>query len=63
MTLESIRINFEQLINDKNNSVIALSGKWGTGKSYLWKGFKEESTNKLIKNSLAENLGNGATAK
>jgi hypothetical protein len=31
MTHEIIKNNIEQLINDKNNSVIALSRKWGTG--------------------------------
>jgi hypothetical protein len=56
MALEIIKSNFEQLINDKNNSVIALSGKWGTGKSHLWNRFKEESTEKSIKNSLYVSL-------
>lgn len=57
MTIEIIKENLIQLINDDNNSVIALSGKWGTGKTYLWqKIIKEEAKEKLIKDSLYVSL-------
>jgi KAP family P-loop domain len=53
MSTETIKNNIEQLILDDNNSVIALSGKWGTGKTYLWKeSIKKTNQNELIKNSL-----------
>lgn len=56
MTLEIITTNLNQLINDKNNLVISLLGKWGTGKSHLWKEFKKTSIDNSIKNSLYVSL-------
>ena len=37
MTLARCRQNFVDPIADAENRVIALSGKWGMGKSHLWK--------------------------
>lgn len=37
MTLEKCKQNLVDLLADDDNRVIALSGKWGTGKSHLWK--------------------------
>ena len=37
MTLARCKENFIALLEDADNHVIALSGKWGTGKSHLWK--------------------------
>lgn len=53
MQIETIKNNIEQLILDDNNSVIAISGKWGTGKTYLWsESIKKTNQTELIKNSL-----------
>lgn len=57
MSTETIKNNIEQLILDDNNSVVALSGKWGTGKTYLWsESIKKTNQNDLIKNSLYVSL-------
>lgn len=56
MTLEITKRDFEQLIDDRDNGVVALSGKWGTGKSHMWQEVQRESTNEAIKNALYVSL-------
>jgi hypothetical protein len=36
-TYERVRLSLIALLNDKNHKVVALRGKWGTGKTYLWR--------------------------
>jgi len=36
------------LLADDQNKVIALSGKWGTGKSHLWRDVQKESADEVI---------------
>lgn len=36
-TYERVRESLIALLNDKNHRVVALRGKWGTGKTHLWK--------------------------
>lgn len=40
MSLEEAKQHLIQLLDDADNKVIALSGKWGTGKSHLWREVK-----------------------
>lgn len=56
MSLAITKANFEQLIDDRDNGVIALSGKWGTGKSHMWKQVQKDSTNDAIKKALYVSL-------
>src|SRR5471030_1487399 len=56
MSLAATKLNFEQLIDDRDNGVIALSGKWGTGKSYMWRQVQKDSTNDAIKKALYVSL-------
>lgn len=56
MSLASTKANIQQLIEDENNGVIALSGKWGTGKSYLWQEVQKSSMDKSIENALYVSL-------
>ncbi|GHD68288.1 NTPase KAP [Jeongeupia chitinilytica] len=44
MTLAKCKQNFIELVGDADNRVIALSGKWGTGKSHLWKEVQQAGT-------------------
>lgn len=37
ISYESVKSALNRVLEDDSISVIALSGKWGTGKSYLWK--------------------------
>lgn len=48
MTLTLTKDNLIELLADKDNRVIALSGKWGTGKSHLWEEVRKESKDKPI---------------
>ena len=36
MSLEKTKEHLLKLLGDADNKVIALSGKWGTGKTHLW---------------------------
>ncbi|MDV7211348.1 P-loop NTPase fold protein [Azotobacter beijerinckii] len=56
MTLARCRQNFIDLIGDADNRVIALSGKWGTGKSHLWKEVQEETTDDKAKEAVYVSL-------
>lgn len=56
MSLAITKANFEQLIDDRDNGVIALSGKWGTGKSHMWRQAQKDSTNEAIKKALYVSL-------
>lgn len=56
MPLAMTKENLEQLLSNKENKVIALSGDWGTGKSKLWADIKESATDKMLKKSLYASL-------
>lgn len=36
MSIQLTKSHFEEALKDQDNKVIALSGRWGTGKSHLW---------------------------
>lgn len=36
MSLRLTKEQLVQLLRDPDNKVISLTGKWGTGKSYMW---------------------------
>ena len=48
MSLEETKQHLIQLLDDADNKVIALSGKWGTGKSHLWREVKAASMNPAV---------------
>ncbi|KRD13885.1 hypothetical protein ASE39_17805 [Acidovorax sp. Root267] len=56
MTLKITKENLIQLLADQDNKVIALSGKWGTGKSHLWREVKADSTDDAVKGALYVSL-------
>ncbi|GEP62094.1 hypothetical protein [Reyranella soli] len=56
MTLAKCKENFVDLLGDADNRVIALSGKWGTGKSYLWKEVQGASADKKMKDAVYVSL-------
>lgn len=45
-----------QLLNQADNCVIALSGRWGTGKTHLWNEVKAGSGDDKVKNALYVSL-------
>jgi hypothetical protein len=56
MTLKTTKDHLVQLLEDKDNKVIALSGKWGTGKSHLWGEVKTASADEGVKGALCVSL-------
>lgn len=56
MSLELTKNQLVQLLADEDNKVIALSGKWGTGKSFMWDEVKNASKNKKVKGALYASL-------
>lgn len=56
MSLDKIKSSLDQLIADKNNSVLALSGKWGTGKTHLWEEARNRSQDKQTSGALYVSL-------
>jgi hypothetical protein len=56
MTLQSTKSHLVRLLADPDNRVVALSGKWGTGKSHLWREVRETSTDSSVKNALYVSL-------
>lgn len=56
MSLKSTKDQLIQLLADEDNKVIALSGKWGTGKSFMWDQVKKTSGNEKVKGALYASL-------
>jgi DNA polymerase III delta prime subunit len=56
MSLKSTQDQLVQLLADDDNKVIALSGKWGTGKSHMWDEVKKTSENEKVKVALYASL-------
>lgn len=56
MTLKTTKDHLVQLLADQDNKVIALSGKWGTGKSHLWREVKADSKDEAVKGALYVSL-------
>ena len=56
MSLEITRTHLIQLLDDRDNKVVALSGKWGTGKSHLWRVVKDASTDEKVNGALYVSL-------
>lgn len=56
MSLKSTKERLTHLLAIKDNKVIALSGKWGTGKSYMWEQVKTSSVDETVKGALYASL-------
>lgn len=56
MTLKLAKEQLIRLLEQDDNNVIALSGKWGTGKTHLWNEVKEQSTDDKVKKALYVSL-------
>ncbi len=56
MSLAKTKEQLIQLLGHDDNCVIALSGRWGTGKTYLWNKVKTESGDDKVKNALYVSL-------
>lgn len=56
MSLKKTKEQMIRLLGQADSSVIALSGKWGTGKTHLWDEIKKESSDDQIRNALYVSL-------
>jgi hypothetical protein len=56
MSLEKTKTQLIEMLDNADNKVIALSGKWGTGKTHLWEDVRGESGDGKVKNSLYVSL-------
>ena len=56
MSLKVSKEHMVRLLGEADNSVIALSGKWGTGKTHLWNEVKSESSDDKVKKALYVSL-------
>lgn len=56
MSLAKTKTQLIKLLAQPDNDVIALSGKWGTGKTHLWNEVKKESPDEKIKSALYVSL-------
>lgn len=56
MTLKMTKDHLIQLLADQDNKVIALSGKWGTGKSHLWREVRTGSEDGAVQGAMYVSL-------
>lgn len=56
MSLKKSKEQLIRLLNQVDNCVIALSGKWGTGKTHLWNEVRGASGDHHVKNALYVSL-------
>ncbi|GLO03017.1 P-loop NTPase fold protein [Pseudomonas putida] len=56
MTIARCKTALLELLNDQENRVIALSGKWGTGKTELWKQVRAETRDAKAKQAVSVSL-------
>lgn len=56
MSLQETKSHALQLLADPEIRVLAISGKWGTGKSHLWQNIQETSDDEAIKSALNASL-------
>lgn len=56
MSLIETKTHLVQLLADLDSKVIALWGKWGAGKSHLWREVKNASRGEQVKSALYVSL-------
>lgn len=56
MSLEKTKKQLVELLGEAGNDVIALSGKWGTGKTHLWDEVRKESRDERVRKALYVSL-------
>ena len=56
MSLSKTKERLVRLLGQNDNSVIALSGKWGTGKTHLWVDVKDASDDEKVQKALYVSL-------
>ena len=53
MSMETTKVQLEKLLTDSDNKVIALLGRWGTGKTHMWGELCKATQDDLVSKSLS----------
>jgi hypothetical protein len=61
MSMQRAKGNLQALLADREVKVMALSGKWGTGKSHMWDSLRRASTDSEVQGALYVSLFGVAT--
>lgn len=61
MSMQRAKENLQDLLADREVRVMALSGKWGTGKSHMWDSLRKASTDSHIQGALYVSMFGVAT--
>ncbi|MGF6809565.1 hypothetical protein OKW30_004691 [Paraburkholderia sp. Clong3] len=56
MSPDGVKNSIFELVTDSNNAVVAMSGKWGTGKTWLWRSIKKDVEDKIGRPTLYVSL-------
>ncbi|CAM5407226.1 P-loop NTPase fold protein [Eoetvoesiella caeni] len=56
MSIQLTSQQLARLLDDDDSKVVALSGKWGTGKSFIWEQLQRESKNTKVTGALYTSL-------
>ncbi|MBV8619990.1 MAG: NTPase KAP, partial [Curvibacter sp.] len=56
MSLKDTKVQLARLIGDPEIKVLALSGKWGTGKTHLWSEVRQSSKDDKVKSAIYASL-------
>ncbi|KFF32690.1 hypothetical protein G039_0328760, partial [Pseudomonas aeruginosa VRFPA01] len=49
MTIDQCKDSLLNALSNQENKVVALTGKWGSGKTHLWKDIQGDTTDDLVK--------------
>jgi len=61
MSMAQTKGQLQTLLADRENIVLALSGKWGTGKTHMWRQIQADSADPAIKAALSVSLFGAAS--
>jgi hypothetical protein len=55
------KAQLQHMLAEEDNIVLALSGKWGTGKTHMWRAIQRESNDQAVKGALNVSLFGAAS--
>lgn len=56
MSMRETKAQLIRLLEDEDNKVLALSGKWGTGKTHIWREVRAEARDEKVRDALYVSL-------
>ena len=61
MSMATTKAQLERLLADGDSKVIALSGRWGTGKTHMWEELCNAAQDDVVRKSLSVSLFGAAS--